>query len=444
MNEQERAEWLARAVDNLIQRREAAEPPEDLDDGDLDGIMRVARARLALAETTAHQGLQYEGAVWQKVLDRLEKRASNPSRKSNAATYFLRKSGDGALDQGEGEDELKGLEDIAALRKRMSDEIVAFAETQREAVWRTVQSRLEARTRKKGLFSFLRRDRAEADALAPALDGIVVGQTVWRATDSRIDDLVELARKRRELGRLAQDGSAGAQHRAWSRIVSAFHSDPQGAPVRHAFTGGRPAWRRLALGAAALALFVAALGPIPATGLANHPGVQFVEDVAQHVGVIESNGPPAEAGAPVVIEGTPVSTADASRLLGVDVSQPDAASLGLELTSSIYYPTGLTSAGGVFLLSYASDDGALLVFQEAASGAGLASGAESARDVTLSDGTAATFFEGGWVPDDAGFTWAAGSARTLVFDRDGARTIIQYSGTGAGLSELVGIADGFR
>jgi len=50
MNEQERAEWLARAVDNLIQRREAAEPPEDLDDGDLDGIMRVARARLALAD----------------------------------------------------------------------------------------------------------------------------------------------------------------------------------------------------------------------------------------------------------------------------------------------------------------------------------------------------------------------------------------------------------
>jgi hypothetical protein len=160
--------------------------------------------------------------------------------------------------------------------------------------------------------------------------------------------------------------------------------------------------------------------------------------------VIEGTSPPAETGAPVVIEGVPVSTAEASRLLGVDVSQPDAASLGLELTSSIYYPTGLTSAGGVFLLSYSSDDGTLLVFQEAASGAGLASGAESAQDVTLPDGTAATFFEGGWVPGDAGFTWTAGSARTLVFDGDGVRTIIQYSGTGAGLSELVEIAGGLR
>ena len=329
MNEKERADWLARAVDNLIQRREAAEPPEDLNDGDLAGIMRVARARLSLAETTAHQGLQYEGAVWQKVLDRLEQRASNPGRKSNAATYFLKKSGDETLHHEANEDELKGLEDIVALRKRMADESMALAEPHREAVWHTVRSRLEARGRKRGFFSFLRRDQVEADELAPALDDIVVGQTVWRATDSRIDDLVELARKRRELGRLAQDGSAGAQHRAWSRIDSAFHAEPRRGEVQPAPNGARLAWRRLALGAAALALLVAGLGPIPATGLADHPAVRFAEDVAQHIGVIESNGPPADTGTPFVITGEPASAADASRLLGIEVSQPEAASHGL-------------------------------------------------------------------------------------------------------------------
>ena len=86
----------------------------------------------------------------------------------------------------------------------------------------------------------------------------------------------------------------------------------------------------------------------------------------------------------------------------------------------------------------------LLVFQEVVSSAGLAAGVTSAQDVTLSDGTPATFFEGGWNPGDSGFTWAAGSARTLVFDRNGVRTIIQHSGTNAGPSELIGIADSFQ
>jgi hypothetical protein len=96
MNEQERAEWLARAVDNLIQRREATEPPEDLNDKDLQGLMRVAKARLDLAETAAHAGLQHEGAVWQQVLDRLETRAARaarPARAPGSGTFFLSEPG---------------------------------------------------------------------------------------------------------------------------------------------------------------------------------------------------------------------------------------------------------------------------------------------------------------------------------------------------------------
>jgi hypothetical protein len=100
------------------------------------------------------------------------------------------------------EGELQELEEMALLRKRMADEIIAFAETQREAVWQKVQSRLQAHENKMGLFSFFKRHR-EAKLLAPALDGIVVGQTLWQANDSRMDELIDIARKRRELGRMA-------------------------------------------------------------------------------------------------------------------------------------------------------------------------------------------------------------------------------------------------
>jgi len=438
MNEQERAEWLARAVDNLIQRREAAEPPEDLNDSDLQGLMRVARARLDLATTTAHAGLQYEGAVWQKVLDRLEVRETRATRAPGAATFFLRKSRSRAGTPDPGEQELRELEDVVALRKSMSAEMMAFAETKREAVWQKIQARLAARSAKKGFLSFLRQDRREADDLAPALDGIIVGQTVWQSVDSRIDDLIDLARKRRTLGRMAQDTSAESERPVWSRVSASVHdAQSSSTGVRKASV---PAWQRLAAGAGVLALVVAAIGPLPATGLADHPFVSFVETVGDHVGVTEGGTPPAEGGVPAVLVGTPTTAAEASQLLGIPVSEPAAVPTGFTLTSSVYYREGLTSDGGVFLLSYTSGSGALLVFQEAALAADLGVNAGTAEDITLPDGTPATYFAGGWAPGASSFTWTSADASTLVFDRGGVRTIMQYVGDDADAVDLAAVA----
>jgi hypothetical protein len=184
----------------------------------------------------------------------------------------------------------------------LAAEMMAFAETQREAVWKKIEARLSARSPKKPFLSFLRRDQREADDLAPALDGIVVGQTVWQSSDSRIDELVDLARKRRVLGRMAQDGSTESQRRVWSRVSGSVQTS------RHASnrTASHPAWQRLAAGAAVLTLLVAAIGPIPATGLADHPAVRLVETVGDHVGVTENDAPPA-GGATTMLDGTTVT-----------------------------------------------------------------------------------------------------------------------------------------
>jgi hypothetical protein len=191
-----------------------------------------------------------------------------------------------------------------------------------------------------------------------------------------------------------------------------------------------------------LTLLVAAIGPIPATGLADHPAVRLVERVGEHVGVTESGAPPA-GGAPTVLDGTNATAAEASDLLGLDVSEPATVPPGFVLAASIYFPKGLTSDDGVFLLSYTSDGGTLLVFQEAVSGADLTAGSGSAEDVILPDGTPATYFAGGWTPEDSTLTWTTGDGRTLIFDTAGVRTIIQYIGEDAAI-DLTVVAAGLQ
>ena len=438
MNEQERADWLARAVDRLIQNRGVPETPSGLDDDELEGLMRVAQARLESAHSTARAGLQHEGAVWDKVLRRLEERREGTAHQSGATTHFRKKAGipEGDPDMSEGE--LRELEEMALLRKRMADEIIAFAETQREAVWQKVQSRLQARENKMGLFSFFKRHR-EAKLLAPALDGIVVGQTLWQANDSRMDELIDVARKRRELGRMAQSASHGAEQRVWSRIEPAVYGIVS-RRVGPAPTAHQPTWRRAALAAAAIGLLAAAVGPIPATGLANHPAVRAFEFIGGHVGVAGTSGPPSGDTPADIIEGTPATAGEAAVLLGVPVSQPTALPPGFTLSASLYYPRGITSSTGVFLLTYTSDEGTILVFQEAASGAGLAASAGSIDDYVLTDGTPASYIQGAWTPGASGFSWSDDNAQTLVFDRDGVRTIIEYIGPPIAIPELLEVA----
>lgn len=411
MNEEERAGWLARAVDKLIQRQKAVEPPGYLEDPDIEGLLQIAKARLELAESNARMGLLHEGTVWRKLLERLDRETAATAIPSTPS-FFLRTVSSAAGGPDPADQELQELEDIIALRRRMSAQSMALAEAHRDAVWNRVRSRLSARESRMGFFSFLRRNRSDGWP-APGGDPLATGPTTWHSTRSDADELVDIARRRAVRASMARS----------ARTVS---------------------WQHLTVGAAVLILIVAAVGPIPETGLAGHPVARFIEGVGDHVGVAESRPPPTDTGVPVVIEGTPVTAAEASDLLGLALSEPTTLPADFHLAASLFYADGLSGSGGTFLLSYKSGDIAILVFQEAAPASDLGVYWGSPRDMTLADGTPATYFAGGWVPGNAGFTWATGGARSLVFDRSGVRTIIQYVGDDARAPDLAAVASGLR
>ena len=111
--------------------------------------------------------------------------------------------------------------------------------------------------------------------------------------------------------------------------------------------------------------------------------------------------------------------------------------------SSRFFPHGVTSQDGMFLLAYTNGTGGtVLVFQERASGDDFAAAPGSAEDVTLADGTPATFIEGGWQAEAGEAFWSGTSARSLVFERDGVRTTIQNLEGSMVAGDLVAIANG--
>ncbi|MFQ5471570.1 MAG: hypothetical protein ACE5FA_01620, partial [Dehalococcoidia bacterium] len=82
MNERERADWLARTIDDLLRGSRQTTPPTGLDENDVDGLLRAASTRMSQATDSAKSSLQYEGAVWRRVLQRLDRRRHprTPSR----------------------------------------------------------------------------------------------------------------------------------------------------------------------------------------------------------------------------------------------------------------------------------------------------------------------------------------------------------------------------
>ncbi len=77
------------------------------------------------------------------------------------------------------------------------------------------------------------------------------------------------------------------------------------------------------------------------------------------------------------------------------------------------------------------------------SGADIAVQQGSASDLTLSDGARATYIEGSWSTSGSQIVWGADGSQTLVFDRDGLRTIIRYlNGPRLEPGEIVAIAEG--
>ena len=100
------------------------------------------------------------------------------------------------------------------------------------------------------------------------------------------------------------------------------------------------------------------------------------------------------------------------------------------------------------MLTYAGPEGAsVAVYQETASGAHLAVEGGTAVDLVLKDGTAATYVVGAWQPlggqtaRPGGLTWNTAAGQTLVFERGGLRTTVQYTGPQGSAPSLFALAD---
>jgi hypothetical protein len=501
MNDEERADWLARAIDDLLsssRQRPKEPPPPELERSELNALLRIAGERIESSETHMQSGLQYEGEVWQGVLRNLDRRRrprkAGPSRKKPALPED-QLAAEHRLEQME-IDELRA---IAKMRRQLAEQAASIAETHRDDVWQRVVSRLhdqpEDLPKKRWRFPFLRRKDTDNDPPAEVPE-------MFRAhgadpdADEEVEGLMQIVRTRSYWSELTKKRAATRQDHVWTRVSrTVFGSRDKPLPARpealvgraqHQAATNRHSWwpnlifgtiilailavalgkrdrhdqppirpgeRPLATGGAwwarfaavaALALVAAALGALPATGFADHPLAAFGRSVAERVGVRETASSPPIAEEPsVVITGREVTIEEASALLGAPVRVPPAPER-FTLAASRFFDAGITAESGTYALTYAGPDGAsLAVYQERASGADVAAGEGAVINVALGDGTAAAYVEGAWEPspDGASLTWNTDAGRSLIFERAGLRTTIQYTGTDAAAPSLFALAE---
>jgi hypothetical protein len=447
MHDQDRADKLAKAIEEMVQGR----MPEDLDDEELKELLQIAKIRLDAARLAAEAGSEAQSAVLERLIARLNLLQKRDDVEPNGfTTVDDRARGTAANDEDPEHVDVKELQDVIDLRRQMAEHAAAVSEAHREAVWQRVQARIQASESKKRSFfrwPFRRRDR-EADYFGAALDRMILGEPIWEAKDSRLEELVRLARMRQAAATTAHAGFVDQQARVWARLrprLMARLSRSRHPPVfqRRAAT----AWPKLAAAGTAVALVAAALGPMPATGLAHHPAAEFARFLGGHIGVSETSAPPTVPPVTEVIQSNDVSANQASTLLGLPVYEPSFVPSGYHQVSSQYFPRALTAdQGGLFVLAYENSDltgspETILIYQERASSNSIVVEQGSAQDILLSPGTPATYVNGTWRPLGSDLTWGEDGAQTLLFDLGGLRTVIHTTDGDLLLADLVAIAD---
>lgn len=428
MREKERADKLTQAIEEIIQGR----LPADLGDEELNDLLSIARIRLDAARTAAQVGAEEQEALWERIVTRISELKRHQSGEPNGTANAIDPAGDLAADENPGRREIRDLQGIVALRRQMAEEMALLAEVHREAVWQRIQMRLYSLQGRRGLFPFHRR-HPEADVVAHAVDRLVQGEPVWETGDPRLEELVRLARLRRALGQLT--GAPGDhQSRVWARLRPRLMAQVMGA------SGGRrrslPAvtWRHVAAGATA-AVLAAALIPLPVSGLEGHPAARFAHFLGEQVGITETSSPPALPPPTQVVEGVEIAADEASLLMGITIRQPTELPPGFTLVAARHFSVGITAdTGGVYMLAYQGPEAGggepdlILIYQERATGNTIAVQEGSTTAFLLPDGTIATYVEGTWQPAGGQAVWGDDGAQTLLFDRDGVRTIIHHLG----------------
>jgi hypothetical protein len=482
MNDEERADWLARAIDDLLSRdrqRPTESPPPELERQELNSLLRIAGDRLDAADTRMQAGLQYEGEVWRGVLRKLDRR-KKPRKKTSAAGSKVLPEQQFDLEQNLDQFEIEELRQIAKMRREMAEQAAMIAEAHRDDVWQRVQSRMnatpQAKPQRSGRFPFFwmkRTDDGAAQGRAPAKL-----QELEASGRAEMESLLDIAGARSYLSQMAKASAGERQQRVWGGITRTIKKDKRYKLDERADRGAwwpglaygaaliallvvafrtrdkkrepdeqtavAPWWPRAAAAAVTLAVVVAAIAPLPATGFADHPAIELGRSIAERVGVRETNARPPAPGldSPVAFPGREVTLSEASTLIGAQLRVPPAPE-GFELRATRFFEGAVTAdSGGAYALTYVGPENkSLVVFQERASGADLSAAEGSATNVILDDGTAATYVRGAWEPVDADISWDADGGQTLVFERGGVRTTVQYTGPEATAPSLFAVAD---
>jgi len=404
MNDAERAELLARAIDALLHGAGQDQPKQNLDDEELSSLLGVARLRANAGGENRAVSANHQTAVWQKIVQRIEKQLQSARPLAP--------------------DHAEGVVEAIAARRPLYEDVAAKAEASEPEVWERVRKRIE------GL-------------VKPVGATVVAEPPPFASGDPQLDSLVRAALSQSRHRATPRDSHV--QERLWARMRgdtkrTAIHELYALTPEPSIVSRVTP---RIVGLAAAVALLVAALGPLPVTGFANHPAVKATRDVVAYLGVTEDAPAPPVNAANVTVTGIEVTAEQARTLLGLPAVEPVGLPDGFDLASSRYYPAAITArAGGVYATVYSGDSGtaAFNIYQEAESDTDLVARHGSPVDTQVIR-TPATYFDGGWQSTDGGVGWDMTDSQTLVFQQDGLRTIIHYSGPRIAPQALLDIAN---
>ncbi len=307
-----------------------------------------------------------------------------------------------------------------------------------------------------------RQERGSEKARAHALDAILeearaTGKLDHSLQDPELAELLEVAKLRQCVGHSLAAAGSPYKRRLWTalrlRLAAVLRRQSYRREARSPIAAvGEWGWQKAAAAAAVLALLIGALGPLPATGLAQHPISNFFNFVSERTGVEEVDGPPPTQ-VPTWAPKQAITAPEVQARLGLAVAEPSYVPDGFALASGMYYTESYTSPEqGMFVLTYTIGgvdsasvpigDPILSIYQEQATEDSVAVQTGQAEDVTLADSVPATYTEGIWVSgSDGSVQWANDDAERLVFEDGDIRAIIVFRGVENVKDELVRIAE---
>jgi len=459
MREEEQAKKLCDAIDALLR---GEEPEMELDDQELVELLRIARLRHQAGQALANVGLTYQELLRRVLQARMvarhmeqggEKVDDPPPEVRSIMDEDSREFSD-PLDPGYGR--LVNFLDFqptpvhaAPLAQTMAAQTCPVAACQARPTTRTLTLHWPRRND---------RSSNKAQALSDGLDRLLSSRKrTISVGDPDIDELLQVAQLRRFVGQSLAAAGSPYKRQLWTvlrmRLATALRRQSY-APQRPSAIAAvsRLSWRQAAAAAAVIALLLAALGPLPATGFADHPVAHLISLVEQRVGVEEVDGPPPTQ-VPTTAPEELIAPEEAAQRLGFAVSQPSYLPEGFQLARSSYYPQSPTSPEqGTFRLVYtiggadptkvSIGEPLLIIYQEKASSDSVAVMNGQAEDVMLAGHVPGTYGHALWAAANQGtLEGAAPNAESLLFNNDDVRVIITYKDGNQEKEELLRIAE---